>query len=440
MASIKRTKGTISFILRQSTKEEKPISICYSFGRSKRFVYAIGYSINPKYWNKQKQRVKNIATIRISNEINDLLRKLEAELTQYVADCDAKNMPITRQMLKEHFDRYTNKKEIEKEPEKLTLLPYIIHYIDKKTKELKGGEKSQTVKSYKQTLKHLTEFQNETNFLLDFDTIDSNFNAEFIDYLNNKENKGIIGYSKNTIGKHIKSIKTFLSAAAADELHSSMKYKSLKTISEETTAIYLTMDELERMLTIDLSPQKHYELARDVFIIGCEIGQRISDYHNLRKHSIVTIKEDGGDVKYIKIKQQKTQKEVLCRITDAINEIMNRRYDGNLPPEIKEQKLNDYIKEVGKIAGINDSVKAEKTIGGKTQIAHIPKYELIMGHTARRTFCTLKYKAGIPVHDIMQLSGHSSEKEFFKYIRNPKEERVSEITRTKAFTESSITI
>ena len=44
------------------------------------------------------------------------------------------------------------------------------------------------------------------------------------------------------------------------------------------------------------------------------------------------------------------------------------------------------------------------------------------------------------VHSIIELSGHTTEKEFMKYIRNPKEERVSQITSSDAFISSSLSV
>ncbi len=432
MTNTKRTRGTVSFILRKSTKEEKPISLRFSYGRGKKFVYAIGHSVNPKYWDKVKFKVKNVAIIRNSNEINDLLRDLESELLNFVSECDAKQILITNNILKDHLNRFTHK-GIYDEPEITSFIAYIKTHIKQKEKEL--GNSGGVVK-YKQTLTQLEEFVSDTGMKLDFENVDSEFFAEFIEYLYNKEHSRGVGYSHNTIGKHIKSIRTFMNASAEEELHSNYKFKKFKIFSEETTAIYLTLEEQKSMFELDLSHNPKLELARDVFLIGCEIGQRISDYHDLQKHTLVTIEEE----QYIEIKQQKTGKKVFCKITDAIRKIMNDRYNGKLPPKIFPQKLNDDIKDVGRLAKINDKIKHERTQGGQKVITKVPKYSLIMGHTARRTFCTLKYKEGLSVHYIMQLSGHSSEREFMRYIRNPQEERVAQITNMKAFKNSSIAI
>jgi hypothetical protein len=45
------------------------------------------------------------------------------------------------------------------------------------------------------------------------------------------------------------------------------------------------------------------------------------------------------------------------------------------------------------------------------------KWEMVMTHTARRSFCTNMYLKGIPVPTIMAISGHKTEKNFYKYIK-----------------------
>ena len=74
------------------------------------------------------------------------------------------------------------------------------------------------------------------------------------------------------------------------------------------------------------------------------------------------------------------------------------------------------------LAGIKDKVIIEQTRGGVRESKTNLKYELIQTHTARRSGCTNMYLAGIPIIDIMKISGHKTEKEFLKYIRVTKEE------------------
>ncbi|ALJ05197.1 hypothetical protein APS56_08705 [Pseudalgibacter alginicilyticus] len=446
MIQSRRTKGAEPvFRLKASTKPEKPIFLDYSYGRKKRFKYSIGYSVNPNYWVVDKGRVKNVRAVTNAKIINDRIDDLTRILKEFVEDCDSNQIPLTNPIMKACLDDFRNEKEevIEGDEDEIkTLIPFIEKHIKQKEKELpkpKTGYKNATVKSYEQTLGHLKDFENDFERILDFD-LDSEFYSDFIEHMNSKtyqfSKKEKRHYSLNTIGKQIKNLKVLMGAALADEYHANLKYKRFKVHTEETKAIHLEIDELKRIYELDLSKTPHLELARDVFIIGSEIGQRISDYHNLREHEI----EIRGNERYIKIRQEKTDKTVWCKITPVIEAIMNQRYKGKLPPKITEQKLNDYIKIVGKKAKIDEEIKVEITRGGKRKKKNIIKHQLIMGHTARRTFCTLKFKAGVPVHSIMELSGHSTLTEFMKYIRNPKVERASQITSTEAFQNSCIPV
>ena len=40
----------------------------------------------------------------------------------------------------------------------------------------------------------------------------------------------------------------------------------------------------------------------------------------------------------------------------------------------------------------------------------------LSSHTARRTFATLAIAKGIPAHVVMRITGHTTEREFNKYV------------------------
>ena len=60
--------------------------------------------------------------------------------------------------------------------------------------------------------------------------------------------------------------------------------------------------------------------------------------------------------------------------------------------------------------------------GNFTTAVKVEKWKLLSSHTARRSFCTNSYKRGIPIGYIMKISGHTTEKNFFKYINVSPEE------------------
>ena len=428
---IERTKGTIRFAFKTSKAKleenknlQSLIFLFFSYGKI-RFKYSTGYKSCFNDWDFKKQRIKNKVGIENKDKINEDLSDLENQLNKECANILNESKNISNELLKYKLDIFT--KKIEPHQEINTNLTFF-QVIDKYIQEKESHISIITIRSYKQTKKRLEEYEKHYNRKLMFDFINISFYNEFNTFMESKD------YALNTIGKHIKNLKTFLNYALAEGYSSNQKFKSkdFKVATETTTEIYLTDSEIKEMFDKDLSKYPEVELARDVFLIGCYTGQRISDYNNLSENDIIEI--DG--IQFFKIKQQKNKKynrEVLCPITKEMRKIMNKRHNKKPPRKIAESYLNDYIKQVGQMLKWNELVKCEFTKGGKTVTKMIPKYDLIKSHTARRSFCTNKYKAGMSVYDIMLFSGHTTEKEFYKYIRIKDEERASHIVKTGFF-------
>jgi integrase len=115
---------------------------------------------------------------------------------------------------------------------------------------------------------------------------------------------------------------------------------------------------------------------------------------------------------------------------------MDLRHNGLPPKRIPDKDINDYIKQIGQMLdldSLNKMIKCEYTKAGKEVVEILPKHQLIKSHTARRSFATNMYKAGMNVYDIMLFTGHTTEKEFYKYIRIKDEERVSHVLKSGFF-------
>lgn len=69
------------------------------------------------------------------------------------------------------------------------------------------------------------------------------------------------------------------------------------------------------------------------------------------------------------------------------------------------------------IPQFRSKVEKSYTKGGKRQTDSKPKYEMVKSHSARRSYCTNEVEAGTPIAIIMNNSGHSSEKSFWKYVK-----------------------
>ena len=87
---------------------------------------------------------------------------------------------------------------------------------------------------------------------------------------------------------------------------------------------------------------------------------------------------------------------------------------------ISDQKYNDYIKVLGKRAGIDTIIKAKARKKVKNGYRNVEtkgeKYRFISSHTFRRTALTRLYQIGIPEYHILQISGHSKSETLHTYL------------------------
>lgn len=79
----------------------------------------------------------------------------------------------------------------------------------------------------------------------------------------------------------------------------------------------------------------------------------------------------------------------------------------NLVIRISNQKMNTYIKELGKLAGINTPIRITQYRGNERIDNVYPKYELLCTHTGRKTFICKALSLGIAPNVVMKWTGHS---------------------------------
>lgn len=245
-----------------------------------------------------------------------------------------------------------------------------------------------------------------------FEAIDKGFYKKFLGFLEKKK------YSLNTVGSVIKNLKRIMNAATDAGLNKNTAYLSFKRQQEDADNIYLSEEEIERVYDLQLTPEliteklsvrdvkkkiRALEQARKLFIIGCWTGLRVGNYKNIDPSQI-----DGDYLTVIAIKGGSKLKIPLHRM---IKEIIA---DG-WPAPMFEQKINVQIKDLGKLAEINDEIIYYRTEGGKRKEYKRPKYELIKTHTARRSFASNMLIRGVPTKYIMAITGHKTERDFNRY-------------------------
>ena len=383
--------------------------------------------------------------VKIFSKLEKIERALNSLLEQDVI-ITAEQMTGIIDNIAFEEEREVERKKAEEEARKIaeanrmTLNKFIAMYIEQISNGARQTERGMnfafsTVKSIKSALNQFAYYQEHLGREIDFNDIDMNFYHEYTAYLKGKN------YSINSIGKCIKELKTILATAEGEGYHNNAKYKDkkFKGTRVEVDNIYLTKEDLQKIMSVDLSKyETGHEYVRDIFMVGVWTAQRVSDYNNISRENIKTyvreIIETDKDGKKkivskeftrIEIRQQKTGAKVVIPCSSELRAILEK-YDYNLP-HLEDQVINRYIKDIGKDAGLTDMVEIEKTQGGKAQMQRIEKYKLIHTHTARRTGATLMYLSGMDIYDIMKITGHSSPAMLKKYIKADQLEVASKI-------------
>lgn len=154
---------------------------------------------------------------------------------------------------------------------------------------------------------------------------------------------------------------------------------------------------------------------RDIYVLHCFIGLRVSDLATFLYNPHRYIREIGGKF-FVEIKTEKTGEVVVIPLSKAALQILSKR-NYNFDGFFSYQYYNLTIKEVARRAGLTSEIVTTRTQGGLRVDVVRDKCELMSSHTARRTFATNAYLAGLQEKAIMMITGHKTTQSFYRYIR-----------------------
>ena len=388
---------------------------------------------------------------------------LASELWQLIKELDAfqRSGTLTDRQIAASIKKYVHKEDADiikeavarkQEPAPATK-PTFTEFVDQYIKDCESGVRLKqrsnkklslgTIRGYKVYLMHLKTYQKEKKCVIDWDDLTLEFYNNFRQYFIKKK------YNPNYFSAQMKRTKTILAAAKLLHLTTRDDFMSRQwSVSyEEADNIYINNVRLKEMAALDImdekdaisrlkqyaKPEEYDEIekelhresyrkklseARDIFVLGCLVGQRVSDYKRINRNMIVNI---VGDRKFIHLVQAKTGKEVYVPYDELMDEILNR-YDGKLP-KIIDQHLNKRIKVVGLLLGWTENAGLTERHGLMSYTSSKRFCDAIMTHTARRSFATNSYKAGVPLSAIMAVTGHSTEEMLKRYLKLDSKER-----------------
>jgi integrase len=373
--------------------------ISFTFNH-KRLRLSSGVHVPVAKWDQEAQKVKPLKDFadenkRLRETVNFFLDKYD-ELFPKGIKLSEEEVNLKAAELTEAFKVFTGRKKAIN-VQKITLYDYFDIFRERYKNKISKAH----LDHYKSLKKHFQDFEKKASFRIDFDTIGKDFYIKFTDYL-----KGTKKFMPNTIGSHIKRIKRLMNEANQDNLTANKNHqkRDFKVLKEDADTIFLNEAEIKLLYEMEIE-FPGYRRIRDIFVLNCYTGLRHADWSKVTKENI----HDGK----LHVRTNKTNEPVIIPIKPLVKEILEKYESLSIP---SNQKTNDGLKWIGQKA-------SDKNLGK----ANITKWRRIRTHTARRSFATNAYLAGIPMRDIMQITGHRTTDSFLKYIRVTKIETAEKL-------------
>ena len=391
--------------------ENVPIRMRVNFA-SKRIEFTTGYRIDSAKWDAAKQRVKNGCSNKLkqsASEINASLLEYYTEIQSIFKRFEVEDVMPTPEQIKEAFNALHKPVSEEPKPKKEALPCDFFQVFDDFVEDCgrQNNWMDSTFEKFAAVKNHLTNFREG----LTFEFFDERGLNDYVGYL-----RDVKEMRNTTIGKQLSFLKWFLRWAFKKGVHQNNAYDSYKPKLKSTQKkiISLTWDELNRLREFKIPSNKQaLERVRDVFLFQCFTGLRYSDVFNLRRSDI------KGD--HIEVTTVKTSDSLIIELNNHSKAILDKYKDvafedDKVLPVITNQKMNDYLKELAELAGIDEPVRQTYYRGNERIDEVTPKYALLGTHAGRRTFICNALALGIPPQVVMKWTGHSDYKAMKPYI------------------------
>ena len=384
------------FYLHTPHKKKSAIKLRYYVkGERKRLIYSTGISIDPKNWNKKNRMpvVKAGAAGFELKQITSQLNRYVEELHTSVNTIESEDKPVTREELKKRLNQRFKHVFIKK----TTLLDHLDAFIEEKVSF--GKYQNRTIDKYNALKNKIIYFKKDAKLT----DINKKFMIDFINFLRLKHNMTDI-----TLNRNIGYLKTFLKWCRYSGIKLDETYNQVTVSTRDADHVHLSKEQVKTLENLILN--KTLNKYRDLFLIGVYSGQRFSDYTVFKKSDVINGR--------IEKRAEKTDYKSYIPISKKLEELLNK-WEWRLP-KVSNQKFNQNIKEVCRIAGFTDEVTKTTYIGNKKIESIEPFYKRVGSHTARRTFITLAANANVPDHVIMAICGIRDSKTLKTYKKfNP---------------------
>ena len=339
--------------------------------------------VSPNIWDS-----KTAMAIGKSNEaaeVNNILNEIKASLHSVYHDLQMKENDVNAERVKNIFLGIEVKHQ--------TVLELFQRHNEDIAKLVGISRSKVTLQKYEVAYKRMGDFIKEYYHVSDISLKEVNhmFLHNFEIYL-----LTTCKCKENTTAKFLQRFRTIIIMAKNNGWIHADPFANFKIRFKKTDRGYLTQEEVDLILKKKFTSER-LERVRDIFIFSCLTGLAYIDVKNLRTSNVRT-SFDGG--LWVMGKREKTGVNFNVPLLDIPKKIIEK-YEGKLPdnkvlPVMSNQKMNEYLKEIGALCGIDKELTY---------------------HLARHTFATLTLTKGVSIESVSKMLGHTNIKTTQIYAR-----------------------
>ncbi|MDR1717021.1 MAG: site-specific integrase [Prevotella sp.] len=328
--------------------------------------------VNPEIWNpigRVEGRTKE------AKETNDALDKIRMDLKKHYDNIYERDGFVTSEKLRDAY--------LGLEIQKNTVLSLFDIKIEQKRNLIGNTIRDTTFVKYQATRNRIGEFiRNKYNKEdLPIREVNFQFISDYEIYL-----KSVCRCGHNSSVKHLRFLKQIVTNALKNHLISVDPFDNYKLGYKPVNKEFLIEPEIKKLMNKKFEA-KRLEEVRDVFLFQIFTGLAYIDAANLTSENII---EDSFGQKWIRLTRQKSSVQANIPLLDIPLSILKKYKglaNGKLLPIHTNQKMNEYLKEIASLCGINKRLTT---------------------HCGRHSFGTIMLTKGVSIESVSKMLGHTN--------------------------------
>ncbi|MFV8343576.1 phage integrase SAM-like domain-containing protein [Flavobacterium sp. XS2P39] len=363
--------------------------------KKKTIAISTGKSISKERW-LFTNNLRNVLKLEKEKVIKNSLDLFQLNTEKKFNELFKIDPEVSLELLKAEL---SGKTKINGNNNQVTIIKILDKYIKYFNRKVLNEERSNaSLQKYERSKELLLNFIKKNYGTNDMPALEitSSFVYKLEEFLKYESNfKGQIGIKNNSVVKYMKMYKTACNYSIKMDLIIKNPFQIYDGKLSIKDAVFLTQQELDTIESKIFSVNR-LEKVKDIFLFSCYTGYAPVDAMDL---SLDNLFEDNNGNLWIMTSRAKTAIRANVPVLPPTLKIINKykNQQKGLIPQISNQKMNAYLKEIADICGITK---------------HLTWY------VARHTFATtVTLGNGMRIENVSAMMGHTNIKQTQHYAK-----------------------